>query len=1419
MSSPFLAIPESSWVAANPLAFAIRDAFPVSRGHTLVIPRRVVATWFEATREEQVAILDLVDEVKRRLELEHRPDGYNVGFNAGAAAGQTIFHLHVHVIPRYSGDVADPRGGVRHVVPARGNYLRAAPLATGGVGDPFLRHLLPLFARATDVAIVAAFVQESGLDVLQRPVVDALRRGARVRIVTGDYLQITQVDALETLLTWGSLGREGDDPEAEGRGTFESRVVEVESLAGARASFHPKSWRFEGPGMAVAFVGSSNVSRMALGAGVEWNLRAERERDRESYDRIAAAFEAVWALATPLTSAWVDGYRLRARVAAALPSIVGEVDIEPLAPPPAPNEVQVEALQRLARSRAEGHRRALIVLATGLGKTWLAAFDVEAFGRELGRCPRTLVLAHRAELLSQAGRTFRRMCRRSFPGARTSWCAGGVGDLDGEVVLASVQKLARPEQLERLAPGAFDYVIVDEVHHADATTYRRILARLEPRFLLGLTATPERADDGDILGLFDDHQPYEAGIGEGIGRGLLAPFAYFGLKDDVDYTNVPWRNRRFDPDLLARAVQTQRRMERTWQAWQEHPATRTLVFCASIEHATFARDWLRERGVRVEAVHSGEGSADREAALAELRDGALDALCAVDLFNEGIDVPRVDRVVMLRPTESIVVFLQQLGRGLRVAEGKTCLTVIDFVGNHRVFLGRVRMLLTLGRESTTSLRAFLDGTEEPELPPGCTVDVDLEAKELLQQLLGPSGASAVEQAYRELVAARGTRPTIAELYHLSYRPSTLRRTHEGWFEFVAAQGDLTEAERRVLSVAREWLTELENTAMSKCFKMVVLEALLEAEALTTGLELDALASRSLAILERSPELARDLDGVKELGDRTALAPKVWRSYWRKNPIAAWTGAGKAWFRLEGERFAPRLKVDAADEPTLAAMTRELVDYRLAQYRARRGEEAQGAAFECKVLSNQRDPILKLPSRARREDLPTGEVAVRVAPDGRVWQLRFMKEFVNVARPAGEERNRLPDLLRGWFGPAAGRPGTAFMVRFVPTPDGWWAEQAGGELLQLPARGQVRAFPTLQAAAGAARGAQIDAPEPELVRLPTSGAGDEVFAVRAAGDSMDGGRQPIHDGDWLVFRFARGVGLRAVLGRVALVQLEGADDARAYQVKRVVEEGGRVMLRSDNPERPSFVATEAMTPIATLVESIPPERLAPAPGAILADAELATAFGLSERPATGRVDGLLFVLVEARGVFVAPDRLRWSPPERRPAETAYVLVRVAGNDSWRYVGVARWREDEGLWACPDLDHATWRELGEGRETSRRLPDGAVDRAEEALEALLGRVPPGQWAEHAGRRCRVVERAARGGVRIDGGPGGFKPRTVSLTDLAWVLVAQDDVRRRGGVLDEARVNRLRYLEGTPKGSTKWIDTGWAIVLANAAGDGAV
>ncbi len=432
-----------------------------------------------------------------------------------------------------------------------------------------------------------------------------------------------------------------------------------------------------------------------------------------------------------------------------------------------------------------------------------------------------------------------------------------------------------------------------------------------------------------------------------------------------------------------------------------------------------------------------------------------------------------------------------------------------------------------------------------------------------------------------------------------------------------------------------------------------------------------------------------------------------------------------------------------------------------------------------------------------------------------WRFRLMKEFCNVARPVGTDRNALPDLMRRWFGPGAGKPGTAFRVRFTPGPDGWWVAPVDAEVIPLPRRGTLVAFPSLRAAAGAATHtiALEGAPEAERVSLPVQASDAGLFAVRASGDSMDGGERPIRDGDWLVMRYARAAGIGVVEGKVALVQVPDSA-GYGYQVKRVVREKGRWILRSDNPSRPSFETTEDVVPIAQLVEVIQPERLGPAVGERMTEEDVIKAFGLTAPPRTGRHTGHLFLCVTEKGLLTEPDCLKLRIEDRRPAETAFVLTRLSPEEPWRYDGVARWLEEEDRWALSEpVDYATWRALGHGRRSSRRLPEGALERASEQVKNLLSTHPIGRTIEEDGKRCRIVGIASEGGVRIDGGEGGFEERTVSLTDVAWALLARDDARSTGSILDEARVNRLRYLEGTPKGSTRWIDTNWALCLLRA------
>lgn len=1399
---PFCELPsqDRTWNGAG--VFAFRDRYPVSEGHTLIVPERHVATWFDATADEQRALLDAVNAIKDQLDqqLPRKPDGYNVGFNAGEAAGQTVMHLHVHVIPRYRGDMDDPRGGVRHVIPSKGNYLaEPRPLATGG-DDPFVAHIQPLLRRATDVAIVAAFVQQSGLDRLRPGLEEALRRDATVRLLTGDYLGITQVAALESLVDWMAARTLRDDDEEQTRpppaGQLAVRVVETGSLPTSSKSFHPKSWRFEAEDFGAAFVGSSNLSWAALGSGVEWNLRVDR--GAPGYARVTEAFEALWRSATPLTEAWVESYASRARQR---PQPLPPGELHEDAPPalPTPHRAQQEALERLRQAREQQRERALVVFATGLGKTLVSVLDYAQRWEESGlpHPPRLLFLAHRRELLLQAARAFRTLLRERQVSATVGWCAEASAELHADLVFASVAKLAREPHLTALAQERFDYVVVDEVHHAAAASYRKILDALDGAFALGLTATPERADGADVVGLFDDFVAHRAGIAEGIALERLVPFRYFGVKDTIDYAHIPWRNRRFDPEALTRAAETEARMETLWRAWEAHPGGRTLVFCCSVTHATFVRDWLKERGVEARAIHSGPDADERGETLDALADGRVEAVCAVDVLNEGVDVPTVDRVIMLRPTESSVVFLQQLGRGLRAAEGKEALTVVDFVGNHKVFLERLRHLLSLGGTKQQDLRRVLESDAPLALPEGCSVDIELEAKALLSRLFRSGGADVVERAYRELAASREERPRAGELFRMGYSTRTLRQRHGGWFDFVRAEGDLTPAELTALDAAGPFLRELETTAMTKSYKMVTLQALIEHDALLTGMDRGELAERAHRVLRRDPALLADVpESQRERSDG-------WRAYWDKNPIKAWTTAKakrRAWFRIEGERFVPAWEAPPDSAEALSAMVTELVDLRLAEYRRRSAPTAR-ESFSAKLTWNKRDPILKLPSRKQHE-VPRGEVDVRLE-DGAVWVFRFAKEFCNVARPAGADRNQLPDLLRGWFGPSAGHPGTAFHVRFEAGPDGWTVRpEQHAQVIAFPRRA-IPAYADLLAAAGHAPGAS-QSNEATPVELPLDAPDAALFAVRVTGDSMDGGRSPLRHGDWAVFRHARGVPAASVQGRVALVQVPAEGEGHAYQIKRVVRRDDGWRLASDNPAGPDLAADASMVVIAKLERAFHPESLAPARGARLTEDELPEAFGLEAlEPREGRWGGHLFLFVDAPGRLPTPSHVTPGGDLPRPGETAFVLARA--EDRWRYLGVGHWEEDGARWRIPEVDVETWRSHGATQGVSRELPPGALEEAAQLVDALMARPPADRWIAQGDRRATLTGVAARGGLRIE---GDFAPRTVSLTDLAWVAVARRDVEEDGGRLDEARVNRLRYLEGTPKSSTRYIDTEWAI-----------
>ena len=926
----------------------LRDGYPVSEGHTLIIPRRHIATWFDATPAERMELWSAVDTVCQQLQREFEPDGFNFGINSGEAAGQTVPHLHLHVIPRYTGDMDDPRGGVRHVIPWMGNYKlpsfgqtssngnliadgqvpryesqRTIPrsLITNSGTGTMLDELKEDISNCDRLDIAVAFVFRSGLNCLRHHIVDLLDKQGKLRLLTGDYLNATEPDALQDLLDI----RE-DYPDQCEFFIYQCR----------HSSFHPKSYLlFKTGGENVAYVGSSNLSQTALTDGVEWNLRVSDTNDDTAWQQVVIEFEDLIQTSNVqhLTYEWIQKYREKLEEqrqslgSEQQPPVDNEAPQEPTLPPVIPNELQREALTALAETRATGNRAGLVVMATGLGKTWLAAFDVDS---DKTAFKRVLFVAHREEILAQSLRTFRLINPTTSMGVYN----GKQRDVNTSILFASIQTLSRTSHLQKFHPNEFDYIVVDEFHHAAANTYRRLIDYFRPNFLLGLTATPERTDGGDLLTLCDQNLVYRCDLTRGINKGLLSTFQYYGVADNVNYENIPWRSRKFDEKALTQAVETIERAKNIYDQWKKRGKDRTLAFCVSKSHANYMRGFFKEQGVRCAAVHSGIDSDPRALSLEGLESGELQIVFAIDMFNEGVDMPALDTIMMLRPSESAIIWLQQFGRGLR-KQGEKVLTVIDYIGNHRSFLVKLKTLFGMQQANYSQLRMLLEKIRknDSELPEGCGVSYELEAIDILKQLLpnGPSG-DALLRYYKDFRELHGQRPTATEALHDGYAINSVMSTYGSWLEFVSAQGDLNATEQQLFEEHSSFFKGLQAAKMNKSYKMVLLRALLNLNALPgNGASLDQLAETVTWLTSRSSQLAADF------GDALTSNARLKTSL-KQNPINAWTGSGAfngpVLFDFDANIFRYKVPVDDNHRDAFQALARELIEWRLSVYLSR-----------------------------------------------------------------------------------------------------------------------------------------------------------------------------------------------------------------------------------------------------------------------------------------------------------------------------------------------------------------------------------------------------------------------------------------------------------------------------------------------------
>ena len=580
-------------------------------------------------------------------------------------------------------------------------------------------------------------------------------------------------------------------------------------------------------------------------------------------------------------------------------------------------------------------------------------------------------------------------------------------------------------------------MVVDEFHHAAARSYRRVIDHFQPKFLLGLTATPNRMDGADLLALCSDNLVYECPLTEGIERGDLSPFRYFGIADDVDYAPIPWRGGRFDPAALTEAVETQERAQHALDTWRDKGGGRTLAFCVTVSHADFTAEFFRRHGIAAVAVHSSPTSAPRARSVEQLRAGELQVICTVDVFNEGLDVPEVDTVLMLRPTESPVVFLQQLGRGLRRSDGKEALTAIDFIGNHRSFLIKPRILLALGtgREASTVKVLQAMRTGDFGLPPGCSATYDVELVDILRTVMRAGARSALEDYCRSYADERGYRPSAVQAYEAGYNPTSARAGHGHWFGFLDDLDLLAGPEREVVRRHADVLTGFEKEPITKSYKLITLQALLQLGALRTGAEIAEIAWAAHRVVTDDPRLLADTTSA-DMPDPASVEADAWRDYWLNWPLSAWVGrlrgAPAGWFRIDGRRFLPTFQVAADIGETFDAIVEEIVDYRLARYLFTKGSALE-TAFRLKVIQASGRPILML-DRDRNPGLPEGET--QFIADDVTYTGNFVKIALNVAHRAGQSSNVLGDLLRSWFGSDAGQPGTVQFVELVPGKPHW-----------------------------------------------------------------------------------------------------------------------------------------------------------------------------------------------------------------------------------------------------------------------------------------------------------------------------------------------------------------------------------------------
>lgn len=687
----------------------------------------------------------------------------------------------------------------------------------------FFKALKYEMLTADSVDFMVSFIRMSGLQLIIRPLLELEKRNIPVRIITSTYLGITEVKALQKLMEFSN--------------------VQVKIIDTQKESFHTKAYMFHrNSGLNTVIIGSSNLSHSALMNGHELNVKLPDTSFLPIYEQTKRIFDQIWNSeeTVALDSEFVhyysefieakrnlENFRNKEMIAAET-----KRDYQITHNNIKPNAMQEKALRNLQNTRKNGNNKGVIIAATGTGKTYLSAFDVKAFNPK-----KLLFIAHREELLDNAIKTFQQVIPKQEIFGKIT---GTVKEFDKPYLFSTIQSLHKDEILQRFKRDEFDYIIVDEFHHAEARTYRKVIDYFQPKFLLGLTATPERMDGRDVLALCDHNIVYEIRLREALEANLLAPFHYFGVSDHtVDYSKIPLKNGFFEEDALVKALKTNERTDfiiEMINTYGYHGDRMIgLGFCANIEHAKYMSEEFNKRGYHTTYL-TGEHSIDyREKVIKQLEDenDPLELIFTVNIFNEGIDIPKLNLILFLRPTESSTVFIQQLGRGLRKVEGKEFVTILDFIGNYqKSFVVPLALSGQINHKAfdKDSLRVAITH-EFADLPAGSYVDLDpITQKEILDRIdsIKMNSTDMLKSLYQQFKNELGRAPEILDFLYYEQSPSLTFFIHkyQSWVKTKEKMNDINELDRKILDhpLMSEIVERLENQLPIKWpYDFIILE--------------------------------------------------------------------------------------------------------------------------------------------------------------------------------------------------------------------------------------------------------------------------------------------------------------------------------------------------------------------------------------------------------------------------------------------------------------------------------------------------------------------------------------------------------------------------------------------------------------------